>query len=259
MQIGWVTILTTRSIIGDCGGGATRAKRFDLFLVSSSLLFEKIQFWSKILLITNLAWGRNVSRSVALTIGIVIGFVALGIVGAAVLVIFPYEQVLAPTATIVPTPTVTPSPTFPRFLPTASLVTPTPEPPTPTGTRLPTVTPRPTMTPVPTRVLLVATISVPSPTPTADTTAAPVLLATSAPRFYTVSFEADESVIDSGDCTKLRWQASGSVILRLDGQPAERAGQRRVCPRNDTVYTLEFQVAGSAQVQRTSVTIEVNK
>jgi hypothetical protein len=203
--------------------------------------------------------GENVSRSVALTIGIVMGFVVLGIVGVAVLVIFPYEQVFGPTPTAVPTSTVTPKPTFPLFLPTANLVTPTPEPPTPTSTRLPTVTPRPTKTPVSTKVPVVLTITVPSPTPTTGATEAPVLLPTSAPRFYTLSFEADESVIDRGDCTKLRWQSSGPVMLWLDGEPAESSGQLRVCPRNDTTYTLEFQVAGSAQVQRTSVTIDVKK
>jgi len=193
----------------------------------------------------------------ALTVGIIIGFVVLGIVAVAVLIMFPYEQIFAPTPTVTATSTVTPTPTFPVFLPTASTITPTSQPPTPTNTRVPTTTPFPTATAtetLPPRIF--PTVAVPTLTPTRGFTET-TPTATAPPRFYTISFEADDTTLSRGRCTTLRWQVSGPVTLWVEDQPVEKSGLRRICPRNDTTYTLEYRVAGSTQRQRETITIDV--
>ena len=209
------------------------------------------------------------SKGTALTISIVIGFVILGIIGGIVLIMFPFEQVFAPTPTITLTPTVTSTPTFPVYLPTASLVTPTKEPPTPTNTMVPTSTSAATKTATPTRLLPTDTPVIPptaivpavtSPitsTLTLTATLEPTSTPTQAPRQYTYSFIADDTTSNLGQCTHLRWQSAGPITLRLDGNSVDPSGEREVCPRGTTTYVLEFQVSGSAQVQSQRITIRV--
>ncbi len=198
------------------------------------------------------------NRAQVLTIAVIFGFVVLGLVGVAVLALFPYQEVFGPTPTITPTSTVTPTPTFPVLLPTARLVTPTPEPPTPTSTRLPTFTPRPTKTPMPPEAVIGPTIIVPTSTPTVGLTDTPEPSPTPPPRYYTISFEADKTVINRGSCTRLRWQATGPVTIWVEDEAVEASGSLRVCPRDDTTYTLSFAIAGSAQRQNKFVRIDVN-
>lgn len=199
------------------------------------------------------------SRSAALTFGIIMGFVVLGLVAVGVLIVFPYEEAFGPTPTATATLTVTSTPTFPLLLPTASNITPTMEPPTPVNTRLPTLTPRPTKTAIPTRAFAGPTIAVPTSTPTELPTNTPEPVPSSAPRFYTLTFEVEETVIDRGECTTLKWEAVGPIALWFNGDSAENSMRMRICPRVDTTYTLEFQAAGGTQREFRRVTVEVNK
>jgi hypothetical protein len=77
-------------------------------------------------------------------------------------------------------------------------------------------------------------------------------------REYSVLFEAAKTRLDQGECTDLRWRAQGSVTVQLDGQVVPAAGTRKVCPNRNTTYTLTTQLAGSAQVDRKTVSIVVN-
>jgi len=176
----------------------------------------------------------------------------------------PYELLFGSAATPTPAATATPTatPTFPSFLPTANLTTPTPAEPTPTNTRLPTSTPlvpatptatvpfslptlafRPTATPTPIPPTVAVT---PSPTPTLIPA-----------RQYTVFFEAEETTLEEGDCTHLEWRVEGQVTVQLNGEKVDASDSREICPSRNTDYTLTTQVAGSAEIQRRVVRITV--
>ncbi len=198
-----------------------------------------------------------VNRTQALTIAVVIGFLVLGVVGVVVLAFFPYDTVFAPTPTVTSTPTVTLTPTFQSFLPTARSITPTQEPPTPANTRLPTLTPSPTGTTTPTRAPFTPTLIIATYTPTISPTITPLRPPTRTSREYSFSFEADDTTLERGRCTVLRWQSSGPITLQLDNQPVAASGEERVCPRNTTTYTMKFKVAGSAEVQSQDIKVEV--
>ncbi|MCB9098422.1 MAG: hypothetical protein H6632_02695 [Anaerolineales bacterium] len=208
------------------------------------------------------------NRSQATIIALLIGLVALTFIGLLFFLLFPVERVfISPvTATYTPSPTVTPTATFPNFMPTPSFTTPTPAEPTPTGTRLPTATLAPTSTPPPTVALsfpqpIVRPTATPLPPPPV---APPVASATVHPtptigsRQYTVSFEADNSTIDDGDCTTLRWNVQGAFIVKLEGEVVNPSGQKKVCPGRDTSYVLTTQLQDSPQIDRHVVSISVN-
>jgi hypothetical protein len=79
------------------------------------------------------------------------------------------------------------------------------------------------------------------------------------PRQYEISFEADDSTIEEGDCTDLRWNAVGVTLVKLDGQSVSPSGKKEVCPDEDTKYELSYELPGSAQVQSRTVTVRVEE
>lgn len=203
------------------------------------------------------------TRAQALSVSVIVGFLILGLISVVILLIFPYDQFLAPlptaTYTATPSPTLTPR----RFLPTPGAETPTPGEPTPTNTRLPTATPvvpntatptvlielptpyvRPTATPIPAVVPPTATFT---PTPTRVPG-----------RNYTVLFQAESTSISNGDCTTLEWRVDGPVTIWLDDRPVGRVGEQEICPERTTDYILEIQVEGSAGIERQVVTVDVD-
>ncbi|NOZ70640.1 MAG: hypothetical protein GXP38_01805 [Chloroflexi bacterium] len=136
-----------------------------------------------------------------------------------------------PTPTPSPQPTKTPTPS-PTPLPTD----------TPTSTPLPTFTPTPTHTPTPTSEPVEFT---PTPTPL------PLLA---------IDFALDPETIVAGECATLSWSVSGAEALFLrenDGQEqaVSFASALRVCPLQDTTYTLRVQRAGSEQILRQSLSV----
>lgn len=186
---------------------------------------------------------------------------------AVIVLVFVPDELLfpEPTPTITNTPAPTATPTFPNFLPTPGFETPTPSEPTATNTRVPTASPIPTKLPTPTpgQIFGVLTPVVnPTDTPLPTNTLAPTeTVPTNTPipgRQFSVLFEADKTRLDQGDCATLRWQAQGSITVQLDGQVVPAAGTRRVCPNRNTIYTLTTQLAGSAQIDRRTVSITVN-
>ncbi len=205
------------------------------------------------------------TRSMVLTISVVFGFIILAVVGVAVLLLFPYDEVFGPTPTLTATSTVTPTATYPVYLPTAASETATLGLPTPANTRLPTITPKPTNTasptvfwPSPTPISRTATAIAVTETPIITGTTTPTLTPVPPQRFFTLSFDAEKTTIDRGECVDLSWQSTGAVTLQLDNQPVGSSGSTSVCPRSDTSYTLHYQVAGSSQVKNEIITIVVN-
>lgn len=201
-----------------------------------------------------------------MTIGIVAGLAALLFIAIIALLIVPDEVLFGPgpTATSTPTPLPTPTATIPGSLPTPSFETPVSPEPTPTYTRLPTVPPTLTKTPSPTVVFDLPEPEVrPTDTPIPPATSIPPTnappTATLVPgRQYTITFEADETAITNGECTDLRWNIQGAIVrVQLGNEFVTQSGEREVCPKRDTTYTLSTQLQGSAQVDRHTLTITV--
>ncbi|MCB0155278.1 MAG: hypothetical protein KDF65_10820 [Anaerolineae bacterium] len=210
------------------------------------------------------------TRSQALIVGILFGFVVLVFFGAVALFFIPFEVFApAPPTIAIDTPLPpqpTPTATFPNFLPTALPDTPVAEP-SPTNTRLPTLTPTPLRTATPTVVIELnypqpkaTDTPVPSNTPPPQPpTLAPSPVATQPlSRQYNISFEADDTRIDEGDCTFLRWRVDGALEIELDGQRVGRMDRDEVCPTKRTTYELTIQLPDGVQARR-QVTIEVEE
>ena len=206
------------------------------------------------------------SKTEALILSVIAGLVALLLIAVVVLLVIPDEVLFSqPTPTITPTPAPTATPTFPNFLPTPSFETPVTPEPSPTNTRVPTASPIPTQTPTTaaTGVFGILTPFV-RPTATPPPTIAPPptdIIPTNTPipgRQYAISFDAAKISVANGECTDLRWRVEGLVTVQLDGQVVPAAGTRKVCPNRNTTYTLTTQIAGSAQIERRTVTISVN-
>ncbi|GIK40523.1 MAG: hypothetical protein BroJett011_43560 [Chloroflexota bacterium] len=203
------------------------------------------------------------TRSQALTLGILAGFVVL--VFAAIIVLLfinPLTQLAPPTATpIPPTPVPTATPTLPNFMPTPG-PTPTPPEPTATNTRVPTSTPSPPKEPTATVVFSFPTYTptftpIPPPATPVPPTDTPIpATPTYPPRRYKVSFEAGETTITKGECTDLKWDVVGAVAVTLDGRNVEPEGEKEVCPDKDTEYKLTVQFPDQARLE--NETIEIN-
>jgi hypothetical protein len=201
--------------------------------------------------------GIIVTRTQALTIGVLIGFVILAFMGVFILLRIPYERFMPPTPTLTPIPlppTFTPTPTPFNLLPTAQPASPTPAEPTPTNTLVPTATPRPPRTPTPTVELKLPTRKppdTPTPLPTVEpspTNTVTTIPPTPIPRQYSIYLDADDNTITKGECTDLEWRVSGAAAIWLDGRSVAPTGREEVCPKRDTTYQLTIQLPGSAEL-----------
>jgi hypothetical protein len=207
------------------------------------------------------------TRTQALVLAILAGFVLLACIAVIFVVILPYDRVFPPLPTpTVPTATPTPIPTLPKFLPTGSLITPTSEP-TATNTRVPTSTPRPPQPPTPTVVLELTYPLRPTATPTLVTVPQPVDTVTSTPsvtplpppRGFSISFDADQTTLVKGECTDLVWRVEGAATVTLDGEDVADSGAKEVCPKFDKKYQLTVRLPDSPELLHRSVKISVEE
>jgi hypothetical protein len=53
-----------------------------------------------------------------------------------------------------------------------------------------------------------------------------------------ITFMADRTDLQPGECTTLEWGVEGGFGVELNGQPVERSGQMQVCPEETTPYWL---------------------
>ena len=206
------------------------------------------------------------TRSQALTLGVLAGFVIIVFMAMVVLLfINPITVFEPPTATPVPpSPTPTITPTFPNFMPTPG-PTFTPAEPTPTNTRLPTLTPTAPREPTSTVIFLLPTrrptdtpiIPTTTPVPATETSIPPS--PTFPPRRYKISFEAEDSTITKGDCTNLKWEVVGASAVTLDRESIEPEGKKKVCPTKDTEYKLTVQFPDQARLENRTVKITVEE
>ncbi len=213
------------------------------------------------------------NRSQAIVVAILAGMVLLVFSIVMLFLFFPLNRLfqsdtppLTPTQPAAGLPT--PTPTFPNFLPTSAPLTPTSSGPTATNTRVLSAespTPRPPTATVsfklPTRVVRPTA----TPTPTPEVTVAPPpptlpptqVIGPTPPRVYNISFKADETTLERGDCTDLKWEVTGADMVWLNEKQVSPSGEKEVCPREDKKYELKIQVPGSVGTQKKSITISV--
>jgi hypothetical protein len=73
---------------------------------------------------------------------------------------------------------------------------------------------------------------------------------------YTMNFWADDTNIDAGQCTTLRWDVRNVQAVYLNGEGVPGVSQRDVCPTQTTTYTLVATKMDGTQDSR-QVTIQV--
>jgi len=55
---------------------------------------------------------------------------------------------------------------------------------------------------------------------------------------YSINFGADDTTLDRGECTTLRWDVQGVQAVYLDGNGVAGVSSTQICPNEDTIYTL---------------------
>jgi ABC-type amino acid transport substrate-binding protein len=73
---------------------------------------------------------------------------------------------------------------------------------------------------------------------------------------YTMNFWADDTDLDAGQCTTLRWDVRNVQAVYLDGEGVPGVSARDVCPGKTTTYTLTATKMDGSQDTR-QVTIQV--
>ena len=144
------------------------------------------------------------------------------------------------TAVVTVGEVVSPSPTVPSAGPASSPMPPTVTPLPPTMTPIPS-----TSTPIP-----------PTNTPVPPTSTPPPPSPTSPPRTTIVSFAANPSQIQEGQCTTLSWRVEGNPsAIYFDGEGATSPDSRNRCPGETTTYTLKAVGPGGEASQSLTVSV----
>jgi hypothetical protein len=186
-----------------------------------------------------------------------------------------YEGLVCVTPTmlrwVTPIPTPKSTPTFapePTTEPTldervTETVPATTQSPTPTIAELPSVTPTPTLVVAPQLPTLTPTMLprlMPTPTapviaqqPPLTPTGLPSATATPAPR---ISFWADNTHIDAGECAILYWRVDYVRAVYLDGEGVIGHDSRVICPETTMTYTL-LVIHRDDTVEQRQVTVQV--
>jgi hypothetical protein len=159
----------------------------------------------------------------------------------------PVQEATPPT--VIPSPTIPSpaisSPTIPP--PTApSPTSPPPAAPSPTVPPPTATPPAPTPAPTPTPTAEVPTPSpTPGPTPPPADAPAPV-----------IQFWADDTTLESGESTVLRWHVEHVQEIYLDDEPVTGPdGQREVQPRKTTTYRLRVVHAAGEETLDVTITV----
>jgi hypothetical protein len=113
---------------------------------------------------------------------------------------------------------------------------------------LPTSTPAPIS---PTEGPQPTSVSSPAPSPASTETAQPICQPPS------ISFEAESTSLEAGDCTELNWDVQNIWEVYLDDEGVTGQGSEEVCPSSTQTYVLDIVLCGGGQEDR-SITIEVD-
>ena len=102
-----------------------------------------------------------------------------------------------------------------------------------------------------------AAVIPPTPTTTPTPAAVPTATPTTAPTASAIiSFRADRTSLNAGECTTLRWDVDNVTAVYLDGQGVGGHESRQVCPTATQTYTLSV-TRQDGSPQQAPVTIQV--
>lgn len=85
---------------------------------------------------------------------------------------------------------------------------------------------------------------------------APTATSSGLPPVY-ISFTADRTTINAGECVTLSWQVEGIREVYYQGQPAVGQSSRQECPGSTTTYTLRVILVSGVEDNR-YITVTVN-
>ena len=71
-----------------------------------------------------------------------------------------------------------------------------------------------------------------------------------------ITFTADHTNLQPGECTMLQWRVQGGFGVELNGQPVERAGQTEVCPEETTPYWLGVDTGETMEEREVMIIVE---
>lgn len=70
-----------------------------------------------------------------------------------------------------------------------------------------------------------------------------------------VSFTADRTTLNKGECALLHWETQGRFEARLNGQPVPQVGQQQQCPTQTTVYELRLDIGDQMLTRQVTITV----
>jgi hypothetical protein len=71
-----------------------------------------------------------------------------------------------------------------------------------------------------------------------------------------ITFTADRTNLQPGECTTLQWNVQGGFWVELNGQPVEKSGQREVCPQETTPYWLGVDTGETVAQREVIIVVE---
>ena len=72
-----------------------------------------------------------------------------------------------------------------------------------------------------------------------------------------ISFQADQTSIEQGQCTTLRWDVENATAVHLDGDGVAGHGTRQICPDNNQTYTLRVEAPQGGGDRQVTIQVSV--
>jgi len=70
-----------------------------------------------------------------------------------------------------------------------------------------------------------------------------------------ITFTAERSNLQAGECTVLRWEVTGGFGVTLDAQPVDKIGQMEVCPAETRGYELAVDMGDRIETRQVEITV----
>ncbi|HMN29799.1 MAG TPA: hypothetical protein PKE45_16730, partial [Caldilineaceae bacterium] len=72
---------------------------------------------------------------------------------------------------------------------------------------------------------------------------------------YQVEFTADDTTVEEGECTTLRWDVENVQAVYLDGEGVVGHSNKTVCPKQTQTYTLHVVTVSGTQDYEATVSV----
>ena len=71
-----------------------------------------------------------------------------------------------------------------------------------------------------------------------------------------ITFTADRTHLQPGECAMLEWSVQGGFGVELNGQPVEKSGQKQVCPEETIPYRLGVDTGETMEEREVMIFVE---